>query len=575
MWYDRDVDRDYKRKEGVGMKRIVAAVVAALLVAALAASALAEFGETWHLFALEDDVPVYAEKDRNSKIVKKLERGEQVDIAERSKSGNWYSVYYEKNGKQRTGWVQAKYLGDQPPCEHRWSDWQVYQQATCIEKGLRIRTCTRCGASEAMDIPKLPHSYGNWKVTREPTCTREGERVRTCKVCGAEETKAVDKLEHTFGEWTVLKEATCTELGKRERECEVCGFVEKKDIDLLPHEYGAWQVVVETTDHSAGTRRRVCAVCGHADNQSFDPAGTLRRGARGDAVREIQQLLADQGYLKGSGVDGIFGPGVEKSILQFQADQGLVADGVAWPQTIQRLHHEFGPWVSVVKLTRDADGERVRTCVDCGYQDKQTVKAGTTYERRARGEGVRTLQTLLNDLGYSAGTADGIYGQKLDNAYDAFAADHGVDGFEPGRVTPEEVDALVNAWIAEQGKTAWKGAGDEASPVDLVLRVHIDADQSDADVMTFNWTLTNKGTEPCTFDALLLNYDREAEFSRDNLVIALDGTTLKANGANTASGTFSVAADWGEGRLRFAALGTSQRTGAVWLSNTRTHTPAE
>ena len=38
-------------------------------------------------------------------------------------------------------------------------------------------------------------------------------------------------------------------------------------------------------------------------------------------------------------------------------DQGLNPDGVAWPQTIKRLHHDFGPWEVITPLTRSVDGE--------------------------------------------------------------------------------------------------------------------------------------------------------------------------------------------------------------------------
>jgi hypothetical protein len=53
---------------------------------------------------------------------------------------------------------------------------------------------------------------------------------------------------------------------------------------------------------------------------------TLRRGARGDLVKQIQRKL--QG-----GVDGIFGPATEAALRQFQRDNGLVPDGIVGPRT--------------------------------------------------------------------------------------------------------------------------------------------------------------------------------------------------------------------------------------------------
>jgi hypothetical protein len=53
---------------------------------------------------------------------------------------------------------------------------------------------------------------------------------------------------------------------------------------------------------------------------------TLRRGARGDLVREIQATV-------GVAADGVFGPGTEAAVRQFQRDNGLVPDGIVGPRT--------------------------------------------------------------------------------------------------------------------------------------------------------------------------------------------------------------------------------------------------
>src|SRR5262245_51397981 len=57
-----------------------------------------------------------------------------------------------------------------------------------------------------------------------------------------------------------------------------------------------------------------------------DGRPTLRRGARGDLVRQVQADLKVT-------VDGIFGPGTEAALRQFQRDHGLVPDGIVGPRT--------------------------------------------------------------------------------------------------------------------------------------------------------------------------------------------------------------------------------------------------
>jgi peptidoglycan hydrolase-like protein with peptidoglycan-binding domain len=382
-------------------------------------------------------------------------------------------------------------------------------------------------------------------------------------VCGHKETQVMDKLPHDYGEWIVDKEASCTEAGMSHRTCQTCGHVQEKVIEKLPHDY-KWEVVEKATDHSSGIRHQVCQVCGHTEpDVSYDPKGTLRRGDRGDDVRQVQQQLADQGYLTAKGVDGIFGGGMEKAIMQFQKDQNLTPDGVAWPQTIKRLNHDFGPWTLDKPLTRTSDGERVRVCKDCGLEQRETIKAGV-IQSRDRGENVRAIQKMLGDMGYNPGAYDGIYGAKLDIAYADFAAEHGVE-FLPGSLWPGHVDALVNGWMAARSPENWKGEGDVSAPVDLALTVT--PVETDGDLVTYSWTLTNLGSQSCTFNALLLSYGDAPDFRENTLTTAIDNITLKANRANSASGSFTVASGWGEGRLNFCAMAVVDKTGDVWNSN--------
>lgn len=52
----------------------------------------------------------------------------------------------------------------------------------------------------------------------------------------------------------------------------------------------------------------------------------ISRGSRGVAVRKLQTLLTAKGY--NLSVDGIFGKGTRSAVLQYQAGEGLEADGV-------------------------------------------------------------------------------------------------------------------------------------------------------------------------------------------------------------------------------------------------------
>jgi hypothetical protein len=56
----------------------------------------------------------------------------------------------------------------------------------------------------------------------------------------------------------------------------------------------------------------------------------LKRGDRGDAVRQVQRAL-------GVGADGVFGPQTELAVKRFQKREGLAVDGVVGPATRDAL----------------------------------------------------------------------------------------------------------------------------------------------------------------------------------------------------------------------------------------------
>ena len=80
------------------------------------------------------------------------------------------------------------------------------------------------------------------------------------------------------------------------------------------------------------------------------PAGTgnnyptVRKGDKGEKVRELQTLLAAKGYNLGKyGIDGDFGSATLSAVKAFQADHGLTADGIAGPLTWAALIDDKTP----------------------------------------------------------------------------------------------------------------------------------------------------------------------------------------------------------------------------------------
>lgn len=61
----------------------------------------------------------------------------------------------------------------------------------------------------------------------------------------------------------------------------------------------------------------------------------LRSGSVGSAVEALQSQLASQGY--SIAVDGIYGPGTERAVRDFQRKHDLAPDGIVGPKTISAL----------------------------------------------------------------------------------------------------------------------------------------------------------------------------------------------------------------------------------------------
>ena len=64
---------------------------------------------------------------------------------------------------------------------------------------------------------------------------------------------------------------------------------------------------------------------------------TLKKGANGPSVVRMQEALIALGYLSGA-ADGDFGSGTQNAVIQFQAVNGLSADGIAGNQTLTLLY---------------------------------------------------------------------------------------------------------------------------------------------------------------------------------------------------------------------------------------------
>jgi SpoIID/LytB domain protein len=155
--------------------------------------------------------------------------------------------------------------------------------------------------------------------------------------------------------------------------------------------------VPDTTTTTAPAVPAECPVVSLPIDALLRSGWSLRPGARGPAVVQLQNLLAALGHYQGP-ADGIYGRLTTAAVRSFQDARGLFTDGVVGSRTRGEL----------VALRSAAENGRILGA------DGQVLRRGTT------GNQVRALQHLLGLLGFDPGPIDGSFGSRTDRAVAAF-----------------------------------------------------------------------------------------------------------------------------------------------------------
>lgn len=147
---------------------------------------------------------------------------------------------------------------------------------------------------------------------------------------------------------------------------------------------------------------------------------TLRSGMKHSDVSELQTWLNSKGFNAGS-VDGSFGPRTRSALISFQRSANISADGVAGNQTFGKMNLRSSGGSS---SSNTSSNTTVQSASSGSSDFSRTLRQGS------RGNDVKALQSALNSKGFSAGTADGVFGARTASALRSFqsAARIGVDG---------------------------------------------------------------------------------------------------------------------------------------------------
>ena len=130
-------------------------------------------------------------------------------------------------------------------CEHDWTSWEVIEESTCVDRGVRERECKKCGKyqTRTIDIDTVQGHY--WvpdpSGDKETTCTERGiEGSMYCQRCYQKKKgNEVAPIEHNYQvkSHVLSKEVTCTEPGLHYEECTVCDANRFVEIPATGHNF--------------------------------------------------------------------------------------------------------------------------------------------------------------------------------------------------------------------------------------------------------------------------------------------------------------------------------------------------
>lgn len=131
-----------------------------------------------------------------------------------------------------------------------------FAAATCTEPA----TCV-CGAIDETQ-PALGHDYTDWEIIDEATCVDTGEQTHSCQRCGYTETEIIPVNDnHQWGEAEVIKEATCAEEGELIHECLLCGKKLKESIPLTDDHVWKFEKIGNFTSLKDIQITYTCKIC--------------------------------------------------------------------------------------------------------------------------------------------------------------------------------------------------------------------------------------------------------------------------------------------------------------------------
>lgn len=174
---------------------------------------------------------------------------------------------------------------------HDWNDGTVTDEATETESGTKKLTCTKCGATEEVEVPATGHTWNDGEVTKAATATETGIKTYTCTACHATTTEIIPVIghEHSWNNGYVTKEPTKTENGIKLYNCTGCSATKQEAIDATGkhvHSWGEGVVTKEPTEDVEGIKTYTCSTCGETKTEPIPVVAHVHTWDNGKVTKE-------------------------------------------------------------------------------------------------------------------------------------------------------------------------------------------------------------------------------------------------------------------------------------------------
>ena len=242
-------------------------------------------------------------------------------------------------GQSGSVWTQAKQTALEKKYNSDKKKYSDYEKGAKYGKkwiGHVVYDCSGLTSKLAKDLGYTFHHGSNSSWNND--CAYKGEKKAGMKIpVGAWMYTGTKNSHGHIGivvddEWVVEAQGTVAGVTKTKisaAKWTYWGLAKGMEFDFIPGQESTSTKSAKTATDTKTTKQSTAKKTTATKKTPSYP--TIRRGAKGELVTQLQSLLAKDGSTLE--IDGIFGCGTQSAVRAFQQRHGLTVDGIVGPQT--------------------------------------------------------------------------------------------------------------------------------------------------------------------------------------------------------------------------------------------------